>query len=210
MDERVRLFVWIGGSGTFFGLLGAGFGALTGLLHWRGGRAAGTAVGLRVARAFERIGGQGFSPATKGAIVGAVDGFLFLAVLGGLFGAIAGHGRFQAAATTSIAMGVLLLFAGALFFGGLAYAASAGGSRGVAALFFGAFAGGVPGFWLAAATGLLIGVIGGGTLGLVGLLLTRSLTRPGSPSPPLLPQTSDSRFKTLSDEIQESKPEDTW
>jgi len=210
MDERVRLFVWIAGSGAFFGLLGAGFGALTGLLHWRGGRAAGTAFGLRVARSFERIGGQALPPATQGAIVGAVDGFLFLAVLGGLFGAIAGHGRFQAAATTSIALAVLLLFAGALFFGGLAYAASAGGSRGVAALFFGGVAGGVPGFWLAAATGLLIGVIGGATLGLVGLLLTRSLTRLGSPSPPLFPQIPDERFKAGTDGFRENRPEDTW
>src|SRR4051794_17999579 len=104
MDERVRLFAWIAGSGGFFGLLGAGFGAVTGLVYWRSGRAAGTAVGLRVARAFERVEGQELSRSSRGAIVGAVDGFLFMAVLGVLLGTIAGHGRLKGPATTSIAL----------------------------------------------------------------------------------------------------------
>ena len=210
MDERVRLFAWIAGSGGLFGLLGAGFGALTGLLYWRGGRAAGTGVGLRVARAFERTGGQALSPASRGAIVGAVDGFLFLAVVGGLFGAIAGHGRFQGAATTAIAMGgsapdcrcLVLWRTGLCGLGrgltrrGRPVLRSRGGRR--------------SWFLAGPATGLLIGVIGGAALGLVGLLLTRSLTRLGSPSPPLIPQTADPQLKALSDDIQENRPEDTW
>jgi hypothetical protein len=187
MDERVRLFAWIAGSGGVFGLLGAGFGALAGLVYWRGGKAAGTGLALRVAQAFEKTDERPLSRSSKGAIVGAVDGFLFLAVVGILLGAVVAHGRLNGPATTAIGMTVLLLVGGAVFFGGLAYAASAAGLRGVAALFFGAVAGGVPGFWLASATGLLIGVIGGAALGIVGLLLRRcfaSSSRPPLREPP--------------------------
>ena len=66
MDERLRLFAWIAGSGGCFGLLGAGFGAVTGFLCWRGGRAAGTGFGIRLARAFERTGQRPFSPSGRG------------------------------------------------------------------------------------------------------------------------------------------------
>ena len=162
-------------------------------------------MGLHVAGAFERYGERPFSPSRKGALVGAVDGFLFLAVVGVLLGAIAGHYRFKGPVTTSLVMAVLLLFAGALFFGGLAYAASSAGLRGVAALFFGAVAGGVPGFWLASATGLLIGVIGGAALGTVGLLLQRRF----APSPPRsLPDVQDTNDPANPDEFQEKRPEE--
>ena len=206
MDERVRLFAWIAGSGGFFGVLGAGFGALTGLIYWRGGKVAGTAVGQRVGLAFERVNGRPLSPSIQGAIVGAVDGFLFLAVVGVLLGAIAGHGRLSGPGTTAIAMTVMLLIAGALFFGGLAYAATAAGSRGVAALFIGAVAGGVPGFWLASATGLLTGVVGGAALGTLGLLLQRRFV--GSPAPPLT-ETPEAGFQSGPDGFHENGP-DEW
>jgi hypothetical protein len=62
---------------------------------------------------------------------------------------------------------------------------------------------------------LLIGVIGGATLGLLSLLLQRHFT---SSSPPSLPQTpelwtpeegpSDTRFKASPDGIQENGPEE--
>jgi hypothetical protein len=203
MDERVRLFAWIAGSGGFFGLLGAGFGALAGLLQWRAGRAVGTAMGLGVARAFERAAGQAFSPTSQGALVGAVDGFSFLAVVGVLLGAIAGYGQFKGSAALSIAIAVLLLIAGALFFGGLAYAFSSAGSRGAAALFIGAVACGSSGFWLASIPGLLIGVIGGGALGILCLLFLRRFAPSSRPLLPEAPQrwtgkegSSDTRFKT--------------
>ena len=179
MDERLRLFAWIAGGGGCFGLLGAGFGAVTGFLCWRGGRAAGTGFGMRLARAFERTGERPFSPSGRGAIIGAVDGFLFLAVVGVLLGAIAGHGRTMGPVATAIVVTVLLLMAGALFFGGLAYVASTTGVRGVAALFSGAAAGGIPGYWLASATGLLIGVVGGAAVGiLISLLRHRAAPQP--------------------------------
>ncbi len=107
-----------------------------------------------------------------------MDGFLFLAVVGVLLGAIAGHGRTRGPVATAIVVTVLLLMAGALFFGGLAYVASTTGVRGVAALFSGAAAGGVPGYWLASATGLLIGVIGGAAVGILGSLLRHRAALP--------------------------------
>ncbi len=52
MDERTRLFVCVLASVGFFAALAGLFGALTGALTWRDGRAAGTMLGLSVARAF--------------------------------------------------------------------------------------------------------------------------------------------------------------
>lgn len=206
MDERVRVFAWIAGSSGFFGVLGAGFGAVTGMIYWRGGRVAGTALAQRVGRAFEKVNGRSLTPSTLGGIVGAIDGFLFLAVIGVLLGAISAHGRVRGPGTAALALTVLLLIAGALFFGGLAYAATANGPRGVAALFFGAVAGGVPGFWLASFTGLLTGVVAGGAVGTVGLLILRRLGGTmGAPLPqtPLLEMQDESAG---SDGIREDRP----
>src|SRR4051812_42807356 len=91
MDDRFQAFLWILGSAAFFGALGAAFGAVSGALAWRTGKTSGTSVGLGVAETFARVAERDLSPGRKGALVGAVDGFLFLATLGVLVGAVAAY-----------------------------------------------------------------------------------------------------------------------
>src|SRR4051794_22963454 len=81
MDETLLRFLLVVGCGGLGAAVGAAFGALTGAVYWGGGRAAGTVVGNRVAEAFAAGGGP-LTPAVRGALVGGVDGFLFLGVLG--------------------------------------------------------------------------------------------------------------------------------
>ena len=50
MDERTRLFLCVLLSVGFFAVLGGLFGAVAGAFAWRDGRAAGTGLGLAVAR----------------------------------------------------------------------------------------------------------------------------------------------------------------
>jgi hypothetical protein len=179
MDERLRVFLWIAGGGAFFAVLGAGFGGLAGALYWRGGRTAGTGLGLAVARAFDRAAGQSMSRTARGAITGAVDGFLFLGLLGLALGALAVYsGKVRPSVVGPVVVGALLLAAGALFFGGLAYAITRTGVLGVASLFAGAATGALVGFSLAGPHGLMIGLVAGVLLGsLAGLVLRR----PGAP-----------------------------
>src|SRR6516165_9035477 len=89
MDERLRAFAWILGSGCFGAGLGTAFGALAGTLYWRSGRTSGTRMGHHVAEAFGRIFGRELSRPAKGGLVGAVDGFLFLGAAGTAVGAAA-------------------------------------------------------------------------------------------------------------------------
>src|SRR5262249_41481078 len=91
VDPKFQAFLWILGGGGFFAALGAAFGAVTGAVYWRGGRSSGTAVGLGVAAMFERAAGHASTRAAKGALVGAVDGFVFLGTLGVLVGAVAAY-----------------------------------------------------------------------------------------------------------------------
>ena len=91
MDNRFEAFLWILGSASFFGALGAAFGAISGAIAWKNGRTSGTGLGLRTAEAFARISECELTPGRKGALVGAVDGFLFLATLGLLVGTVAAY-----------------------------------------------------------------------------------------------------------------------
>jgi hypothetical protein len=166
MDERTRLFLWVLAGGGFFALLGAAFGALTGALTWRSGRAAGTGLGLAVARAFARVADAELSPTRTGALVGGVDGAAFLGVVGAIIGYVAGARRPAEWQTLRSAMlaGALLVLGGA-FFGLLAYRIVAGGVRAVAGLFVGGLLGAVLGHSLGGLDGLLIGAIGGAVAG---------------------------------------------
>ncbi len=176
MDEKLRLLVWIVGGGGFFGLLGTGFGALAGSMHWQAGRASGTALALRLALALLGPRKEEMSPALRGAVVGGVDGFLFLFVMGLILGAFGA--RTGVALTTAgvVVLSALLLVGGALFFGGLAYCLCRSEMPGVAGMFGGASVGGTLGYSLASATGLLVGVLGGATLGALGILAGQRFT----------------------------------
>ena len=78
MDESWRNLALILGAGGYGAVVGSVFGAVTGAVHWGSGRAAGTAIAHRVAVAFEKAGDRELSRQTRGAIIGALDGFLFL------------------------------------------------------------------------------------------------------------------------------------
>jgi hypothetical protein len=173
MDDNLRLLFWLLGGGFFFGLVGAGFGGLAGAIHWQTGRASGTALALRIARALLPDEDEECPPTRRGALVGAVDGFLFLFVLGIILGALGARAGTTLHTAGMVMLAVLLLTGGALFFGGLAFAFTRSGMPGMAGMFGGATAGGALGYYLAAAGGLLVGVLGGATLGTLGVLAGR-------------------------------------
>jgi hypothetical protein len=171
MDEKLRILGWIAGSGGFFAVLGLAFGALAGALYARGGRRAGTGLGLAVAHAMARAGGKELSLIAQGAIVGAVDGFLFLGVLGSLAGAVGvSSGGVRLEMVRPVMVGALLLVGGAVFFGGLAYTVTRAGVRGLAAACGCAAVGAFSGFYLAGSHGLLAGLITGVVVGNLGSL----------------------------------------
>src|SRR5262245_1418830 len=123
MDDRLEAFLWILGSAGFFGALGAAFGALSGALAWRSGRTSGTGLGLAAAEAFARVAEKELTPGRKGALVGAVDGFLFLTAFGLLIGSVAAY-RVQPPSKllAPLAWSGLALGGTAVFFGLLATA----------------------------------------------------------------------------------------
>jgi hypothetical protein len=174
MDERTRLFLCVLGSVGFFAVLCGAFGAVTGAVAWRGGRPAGTAFGLAVARAFTRLAEEPISPARCGALVGATDGLLFGALLGTVFGLVAGwRGQGEWQALRPVALTAVCLAGGALLFGGTAFALAAGGRRSVLGLFVGGLAGALIGFALDGADGLLVGAVVGFLGGTAAGLLRR-------------------------------------
>jgi hypothetical protein len=195
MDDRLRVFALVLGSGGFCAVLGAVFGAVTGATYWGSGKAAGTALGLRVARAL--AGGRELSRQARGAIVGAVDGLLFLGILGALAGAFLAHtrhdeGEFLAPA----AAGLIFLVALAVLFGSLAYAVVRAGVYAIVGLFAGGISGGLVGAWVAAVLGTyragLFGWLIGAVLGVVagaslGVLARRYSPRITEPRPGTLP-----------------------
>ena len=172
MDERLRAFAWILGCGCFGAALGTLFGALAGALYWRNGRASGTRLGLYVAESFGRFAGRAPSRTTKGGLVGAVDGFLFLGTIGALVGSAAVYtGKMPEDVLRPALWLALLLFGGAAFFGILAYSLVRAGVRALAAVGLGGVAGAALGSYLAGAGGLLFGSLAGVVAGNVVSLL---------------------------------------
>jgi len=161
MDEIGRNMACIVGCGGFGAALGAAFGAVTGAVYWGGGRAAGTAVGLRVAAAFEEAGSE-LSRRQRGALVGATDGFLFLGFVGTALGlTFAYTGGPDAALLVPLAVGGVLLAVAAVVFGVLAYAVVRNGVWAVIGLFLGGIAGAFTAALLLGADRLLWGVVPG-------------------------------------------------
>ncbi len=167
MDDRLRVFALVLGCGGFCALLGGVFGAITGATYWGSGKAAGTAVGLRVARAF--AGGQELSRKAHGALVGAIDGLVFLGVVGVLTGAFLAHARQDEGEWLApAAVGLAFLVALAVLFGALAYAVVRAGVYAIVGLFVGGLTGGVLGAWVA-------GIIGTYSAGRFGWLIGAAL-----------------------------------
>jgi hypothetical protein len=172
MDEQERVFVWVLCSGAFFALLGGAFGAVAGALSWENGQAAGTRLGLAVARAFAQAAEQDFSPRKKGAIIGGADGFVFLGLAGTAIGAAAAlSGRAEAKVLGPVALAAVLLIGGALAFGLLAYGLLHAGTWAVVSLFVGGMLGALLGVSLGDLDGLLIGTVAGVFLGTAAMLL---------------------------------------
>ena len=166
----MRVFAWILGSGCGGAVLGIVFGAVAGVLYRRSGRASGTRLALRLAEAFGRFAGRELSPVTNGGLVGAVDGCLFLAVVGIILGAAAAYGGATAEILRPALFLALLLVGGAMFFGLLAYTMTHAGVRALAAVSIAGVIGAALGSYLAGVSGLLFGSILGIVVGnMVGL-----------------------------------------
>jgi hypothetical protein len=158
----MQLFLWVLGSGGFFAALGAVFGALSGGLYWKSGRVCGTSAGLRFAEAFARFSEREMSPARKGALVGAADGFLFLGLVGALLGAVAVYRVHPPSQLMlPVAWSGLALGGGAVAFGLLALAIIRNGLRAVACLGIVGVLGAFLGWWLGRDNGLMIGALSG-------------------------------------------------
>jgi hypothetical protein len=182
MDERVRAFGWVLASGGFFGLLGGAFGALVGHLTWRSGRAAGGAAGLGAAAALARAAGRELPPGRRAALVGAVDGLLFLGALGIAFALLAAaHGRAGWAVFRAPAWAALLLAGGAALFGLLAFGLVRAGVFALAGVFAGGLLGAAAGALVARGDGLVLGSLAGVA---AGTLLGLAARPPRGPAPP--------------------------
>jgi hypothetical protein len=180
VDERTETFLLLLGCGAFGGLLGAAFGAIAGALSWGGGRAAGTAAGLAVARAVARVSRTEPTRVGRGALVGAVDGFLFLGLValgvGFLlhrFGQVDGH------ILGVLALTGLVLTVAAAALGALAYALLRAGIQALSVSFAAGILGACVGLGLAGWAGFLAGGLGGVALGPLVFLHRTPPRRPG-------------------------------
>ncbi len=189
MDDRLRVFAVVLGSGGFCAVLGGAFGAVTGATYWGSGKAAGTVFGLSVARAL--AGGRELSRKAHGAIVGAIDGALFLGLLGAAAGAFLAHARHDEGGYLALAAaGLAFLVALAVLFGALAYAVVRAGVYAVVGLFAGGLSGGLLGGWAAAwigtynagrfgwLIGASVGVLAGTSLGALARRYSLRFTEP--------------------------------
>jgi hypothetical protein len=123
MDERLRICLWMVGGGGLGAVLGCGLGALTAALYAKSGGAAGTRWARRVAESFLDTALHPPSPTGRAALVGAVDGFLFLGILGLIAGLLLGmSGQRMDELLVPMIVGSVLMVGAAIFFGTLAYA----------------------------------------------------------------------------------------
>jgi hypothetical protein len=150
MSEQQTLLLWILLSGGFGVVLGTAFGATVGAITWLSGRAAGTLIGFRVARAYERA---------------AERELTFLGAVGVLVGTLIAW-RIPSAGEVlrPAAAAVTLLVAIGSLFGFMALALLRSGIRAVVPLFFGAMLGAAVGLFLGRTNGLFAGLV----LGLIG------------------------------------------
>jgi hypothetical protein len=169
MDDRVRIFLCALGGAGLFGLLGALFGAIAGAWPRAEGRAAGGAVGLWVTQALERVRRSPLPEVTAAAVVGGVDGAIFLGVLGCLLGGVVGWaGEAHTHLLFDVGLGAAVLVALALGFGCIAHGLTRGGVRSFGVLFLVIILCGTIGGGLAGVAGVFIGALVGMALGALG------------------------------------------
>jgi hypothetical protein len=120
---------------VFFAAVGALFGAVAGALARVSGRAPGGLLGNTLAQALGKLSRRSILEPMTGALIGAVDGAAFLAVVGFILGTIVGYcdtaAQLQAAGI--LAIGAVLLVLTAVLFGMLAYVFLWAGRRGMGA-----------------------------------------------------------------------------
>jgi hypothetical protein len=181
MDDRTETFLLLLSCAVSGGTLGAALGAASGALSWSGGRAAGTALALAVARAVTRVSQVKPTPTGRGALVGAVDGFLFLGLvaLGAGF-LLRRFGQVPMRVFGVIALASLVLTTAAVALGLLAYALLRAGIHALAWAFAAAIVGSALGVRVAGWPGFLAGGLGGFALATLVFLLVGSL-RSGAP-----------------------------
>jgi hypothetical protein len=168
VDPRTRLFLCVLGSAGFFAVIGGLFGAITGAITWRDGRAAGTVVGFSVARAFARLSENGLTRSMWGVLVGGTDGVIFGQAIGVVLGLIAGWAHPAEWETLRpFLLGSMLLAGAALIFGLMAGGLAVAGSRSLAGLFVGGISGALLGIGLAGVDGLVIGMFAGSVTGTI-------------------------------------------
>jgi hypothetical protein len=152
MDDRLQVFAVTLASGGFCAVLGGLFGAFTGATYWGSGKSAGTVLGLSFARAF--AGGRELSRTAYGALVGAIDGFVFLGILGAVAGAFLTYRHpGDGGPLGPAALGLTMLVGLAVLFGALAYAAVRAGVYAIVGIFAGGLTGGLLGAWAGARIG---------------------------------------------------------
>ncbi len=174
-DSRLLLFGWTLLGMATFALLGSLFGGLAGGLSWYHGRAAGSGFAVRIARALARLGEGELSPLAMGALVGAVDGAVFLGLLGGLLGLAAGYTETPPADWVLRGLAIVAaMLGGAIVFGLFAYGLVRLRVRAMLEVFLGGMAGAFAAVSLAGIPHIVPGVVIGMFLGaLCGAILRR-------------------------------------
>lgn len=167
MDERTWFFLYLLLSLSFFGVLGGAFGAFVGYSSWKSGRAAGTALGLAVVRAFTRLGDEPMAPTRQGALAGGVDGLAFGVLLGAVVGIATGWNGSDWRRLAPFMIAGVALAGGALALGLLARILVAGRSPALVGLFVGGIGGALGGFALYRVDGLYLGLLSGAFAGAV-------------------------------------------
>jgi hypothetical protein len=174
MDDRLALFAWtlVGAGG--FAVLGSLFGAVAGGMAWRHGNATGSIVGGWVVRVITRVTERELSPVQRGAIGGAVDGFVFLGVVGTLFGLAVGFsGRLPGEWIVPALVLTGCLLAAAAFFGLLAYALIESGVQVLVPVCCGGVAGAVLAAHYFGTRHIVPGAVAGFVFGAVAGLIAR-------------------------------------
>jgi hypothetical protein len=174
MDDRVRIFLCVLAGAGLFAVLGGVFGAIAGAWQRAGGRVSGGAIGVWVTQALERARQSPLPDLTAGAVIGGVDGALFLGVLGCLFGGGVGYaGAAHTHLLFDVGLGAAALVAIALGFGCIAHGLTRGGVRSFGVFFLviilcgtlGGGVAGVVGVFIGALVGMALGAIGGFVVG---------------------------------------------
>lgn len=172
MPDKLSLLAWtLLGTGAF-ATLGGLFGGLAGGLSWKQGRAAGSGLATRMAGALAQLLDRELSTVERGSLIGAVDGALFLGLLGTLVGLTVAHTGGEPGPWVLTALAVTTsLLGGAALFGLLAYGLL---GRPLGVLMLGLLGGGIGAFVVARTWGvghLVPGMVVGLFLGvLIGLV----------------------------------------